>query len=80
MKLLTENRDLLDLIAKTLIDKEKISGTEMLRLIQSVKPQLVSAEALDKVAQVIAPAKDAITGGDQLTPAPAQMSTDDAQL
>lgn len=42
MKLLTDNRDLLDAIAKTLIDKEKISGTDMLKLIQSMKPELVA--------------------------------------
>jgi cell division protease FtsH len=33
MKLLTQNRDVLDLVAKTLIEKEKITGTEMLQII-----------------------------------------------
>ena len=36
MKLLTDNKDLLDAIAKTLIEKEKIFGTEMLKLIHSI--------------------------------------------
>jgi ATP-dependent Zn protease len=34
MSLLTENKDILDAIAKILIDKEKITGIEMLDLIK----------------------------------------------
>ena len=80
MKLLTDNRDVLDAIAKTLIDKEKITGTEMLKLIQTMKPNLVSQDALDKVAEVLKPMTDAITPPDQkLDPAPATF-TDDVQL
>ena len=33
MKLILENKDLLDAIANTLIQKEKISGTDLLKLI-----------------------------------------------
>lgn len=42
MELLTDNRDLLDLIAKTLIEEEKINGTQLLQLIKGLKPDLVS--------------------------------------
>jgi cell division protease FtsH len=42
MELLTDNRDLLDLIAKTLIEEEKINGTQLLELIKGLKPDLVS--------------------------------------
>jgi ATP-dependent Zn protease len=33
MKLLTENRDVLDMIAQTLIEKEKINGVELVQKI-----------------------------------------------
>ena len=77
MALLTEHRDVLDAIANTLIEKEKIDGTQMLNLIKEIKPQLVSEKALEKVKEVVTPAAKAITdeltGGDddqqQLQPA-----------
>lgn len=56
MSLLTDNRDLLDLIAKTLIEEEKINGTELLQLIKGLKPELVSAKAIAAVAEVVKPA------------------------
>jgi hypothetical protein len=34
---------ILDEIAKTLIEKEKITGLEMLELIKNTKPELISA-------------------------------------
>jgi len=71
MKLLTDNKDLLDAIAKTLIEKEKISGTDMLKLIQSMKPDLVSQDTLAKVAEVIAPVTQALSPDQKLDPAPA---------
>jgi hypothetical protein len=45
----------------------------MLKLIQSMKPELVSKDTLDKVAQVIAPVAEAIMPNDdqKLNPAPA---------
>lgn len=42
MNLLTENRDVLDAIAKILIEEEKINGKELLKTIQSIKPELVT--------------------------------------
>jgi len=74
MKLLTDNRDILDAIAKTLIDKEKISGTDMLTLIQGMKPELVSNDTLDKVKEIMTPVAEAMLPPDQkpkLDPAPA---------
>lgn len=41
MALLTENRDVLDKIAKTLIEEEKINGVQLIELINDVKPNLV---------------------------------------
>lgn len=52
MKILTENRQILDAIAKRLIEKEKISGTELLELIKSFNPELVDMEAMKKVEQL----------------------------
>ena len=43
MDLLTENRDILDMIAKTLIEKEKITGDELLEKIKEMKPELIKA-------------------------------------
>ena len=53
MNLLTEHRDVLDAIATTLIENEKIDGNEMLQLIKSIKPQLVSEEAMKTVAELV---------------------------
>ena len=41
MNLITQNREVLDVIAKTLIEKEKINGLELLKLINDLKPELV---------------------------------------
>jgi ATP-dependent Zn protease len=41
MKLLEQNRDLLDMIADTLIEKEKISGLELIKKIKEMKPDLI---------------------------------------
>ena len=49
MKLLSENRPVLDLIANALVEKEKITGTEMLALIRGIRPDLVTDEAIARV-------------------------------
>ena len=51
MRLLTENREILDEIADVLIKNEKIDGQELLKVIQSINPDLVSQEQIDKVAE-----------------------------
>lgn len=38
MKIITENRDILDQIAKTLIEKEKIDGGQLINIIEGIKP------------------------------------------
>ena len=84
MDLLTSNRSILDAIANTLIEKEKIDGIEMLNLIKGIKPELVSDNAMktveelvrkttDKVGDLAKDAMDTISGdGDSPTPATAQ--------
>lgn len=72
MQLLTENRDVLDQIAKILIEKEKINGKELLEVIKSANPNLVSEKALDAVTEMMAPVLEAQEP--ELKPAPAQMS------
>merc|ERR1712227_91852 len=52
MKLLTENRDALDEIAKVLIEKEKIDGKELLNVIKSINPELVSEKAILSLHQL----------------------------
>ena len=82
MNLLTEHRDLLDAIANRLIEKEKMDGTEMLELIQSIKPQLVTEEAMNTVKELVSKTTEAMVdaaekvadlgdGGDSPTPATA---------
>jgi len=56
MKLLTEHRDLLDAIAKTLIEKEKMTGTEMMEIIKQMKPYLVSDKTMQRVGAMMKPA------------------------
>ena len=65
MTLLTENQDVLDEIAKTLIEKEKINGIHLLDLIKDLKPNIIPEGAVEAVKQVVA---DKPT---QPTPAPA---------
>lgn len=55
MKLLTDNRDVLDEIAKVLIENEKINGKELLNVIKKVNPSLVSEKAMDAVEAIIKP-------------------------
>ena len=66
MRLLTENRDALDEIAKILIEKEKINGKELLAVIAKVNPKLVSEKAMEAVEAMMAPTADT-----ELTPEPA---------
>jgi phage terminase small subunit len=55
---LTENRNILDAIAKTLIEKEKITGIEMLDLIKNIKPELVTDDAIKAVKEMMKPLSD----------------------
>jgi len=49
MEIITTNRDVLDAIANTLIEKEKIDGNALLKLIGDMKPELVPKGAKEKV-------------------------------
>lgn len=71
MKLLTENRDALDQIAKVLIEKEKINGKELLNVIQKVRPTLITQKAMEAVEALQVPTSE---GGDEpkVAPQPAQ--------
>ena len=55
MNLLTENRDVLDAIAKMLIEEEKIDGKQLLTLIKNIKPELVPEKAMKAIDSVITP-------------------------
>lgn len=55
MKLLTENRDVLDEIAKYLIEEEKIDGKQLLQLIKNIRPELVSQKAMDAIESITTP-------------------------
>lgn len=57
MTLLTENRDILDQIAKVLIEKEKINGVQLLDLIKEIRPNILPEGAMDAVKAVVAAAK-----------------------
>ena len=83
MQLLTEHRSILDSIANVLIEKEKIDGIEMLNLIKSINPALVTEEAMKTVTELVAKTTDAVvdaakdvadlaSGDDGPTPATAQ--------
>jgi cell division protease FtsH len=61
MELLTTNRDVLDLIADTLIKEEKITGTEMLTMIKKIRPELVTADQIAKVQEFTKPIVDALS-------------------
>ena len=58
MKLLTENRDVLDEIAKVLIEEEKIDGKQLLNIIKSIKPELVTQSAMEAVSKLMQPGSD----------------------
>ena len=57
MTLLTENKDVLDQIAKILIEKEKINGIQLLEIIKDLKPDIIPKGAMDAVKEVVATAK-----------------------
>lgn len=61
MKLLTENRDVLDLIANTLIKEEKITGTQMLSKIRDIRPDLITEKQIAKVQEFTKPVVDALS-------------------
>ena len=81
MQLLVDNRDILDAIANTLIEKEKIDGNQMLALIKDIKPELISEEAVAKVKEMVKPITDIVQpeGGDGPDLAPA-MSAETTEL
>merc|ERR1712070_473244 len=56
MKLLTDNRDVLDEIARMLIEEEKIDGKQLLQLISKVKPELVTEKAMEAIDKIVIPA------------------------
>ena len=58
MQILTDNRNILDAIAKTLIEKEKITGIEMLDLIKKINPELVTDDAIKAVKEMMKPMTD----------------------
>lgn len=55
MQLLTENRDVLDEIAKILIEEEKIDGKQLLLLVKKIRPDLVTEKAMAAIDRVITP-------------------------
>lgn len=57
--MLTDNRDVLDAIAKMLIEEEKIDGKQLLQLIKNVRPGLVTDKALEAVDKIITPTSPA---------------------
>jgi len=59
MTLLTENRDILDALAKTLIESEKIDGIELLQLIKSIRPNLIEDSSIDEMKEVMKPQLEA---------------------
>lgn len=73
MELLTTNRDVLDLIANTLVKEEKITGTQMLSLIKDIRPDLVTADQIAKVQEFTKPVMEALTpsAGEELQLQPA---------
>jgi predicted RNase H-like nuclease (RuvC/YqgF family) len=60
------------LVANTLIEKEKITGTEMLQIIQKIRPDLVSNDQIKKVQEFAKPIVEALSpASDEPTPIPA---------
>ena len=55
LHLLSENKDVLDAIAKSLIENEKIDGKQLLEVIQSVNPSLVSQSEIDQIENFLQP-------------------------
>ena len=71
MELLSSNRDVLDLIAKTLIRDEKMTGTQMLSMIRDIRPELVTADQIAKVQEFTKPVVEALSPEDPAaTPVP----------
>ena len=50
---MTENKDILDAIAKMLIEQEKMNGLELLQLIQNMKPKLVPEGSAAKLREFV---------------------------
>ena len=53
--MLTDNRDVLDEIAKMLIEEEKMDGKQLLQLIKNVKPGLVTEKAMEAIDKIVTP-------------------------
>ena len=60
---MTENRPILDQIAKELIEKEKINGLELLQIIQDIKPELIPAGSAEKLKEFVGKRVAAEAGG-----------------
>lgn len=57
MKILNDNRQILDQIANTLIQKEKISGLEMFDIIKKINPELVSSSSISAIKNIMKPSE-----------------------
>lgn len=55
MQLLTDNRDVLDAIAKCLIEEEKIDGKQLLQLVKKIKPSLVTEKTMEAIEKITTP-------------------------
>lgn len=53
--MLTDNRDVLDEIAKFLIEEEKIDGKQLLQLIKNIRPELVTEKAIEAIESITTP-------------------------
>jgi len=62
MTLLTENKDVLDAVAKSLIENEKIDGIKLLETIRNIRPSLVEDKALDAIKEAMKPELEARAG------------------
>merc|ERR1712147_373907 len=69
MRIITENKEVLDAIANTLIEKEKIDGKALINLIGDMKPEIVPQGAKEKISQIIERSKPVIAADP--VPAPA---------
>lgn len=52
MTILTENRDILDKIAVSLVEREKITGVELVHIIQKFNPKLIPDSTAKKVLKM----------------------------
>lgn len=53
MDIICQNRDILDAIAKQLIENEKMDGKDLIDLIYRIKPDLVPSKTREKVSNAV---------------------------